>query len=430
MDGGHYQAAGLMRAQRYGDAIPLLVAACSVSEAARQCWVDLGRCLLETEQVPGFLRLVDKRQAIAADGLRLYHDCLAALLTGGRHGLLLNVIGATPRNSALYIVGLYLSGLLACQGAEARRGIEEIKLAAQVGQSCAALFESDPMLSAILHEGDVLEPFETIARLEATDRSQIFALSTDIAPQADFIAGGGEEPRIDAPCIFLAGCSEPYLDRFGAGLAAALDRAEMRTVLHFHVADPSPALGAKIAALQDRCRHLDVRYSTEIYGHPRAGYSRASFYACSRLIRLPEIFAQYDRDIMMWDMDASGVHHVDRLVAAMKGFDLGYFEMKNQRPPLICHLAVAYYANSAAMRRAAALISAYAVLKLHETPYWLLDQSSMFCVSRYLRDIAGLRINNFSINPGGEFERYFDIEGSASEKQGMRNRAAGTASPP
>src|SRR5581483_12030867 len=100
MDGGHHEAAGLMRAQRYGDAIPLLVAACSVSEAGRACWVDLGRCLIETEQVPGFLRLVDKRQAIAADGLRLYHDSLAALLTAGRHDLLIKVIAATPRNSA------------------------------------------------------------------------------------------------------------------------------------------------------------------------------------------------------------------------------------------------------------------------------------------------------------------------------------------
>jgi hypothetical protein len=423
MDGGQSQAAGLMRAQRYGDAIPLLIAACGAGDSGRACWVDLGRCLIETEQLAGFFRLVDQRQAIASDGLRLYHDCLAALLTAGRHALLRNVIGATPRNSALYIVGLYLSGLLACQGGEARRGIEEIKLASEVGQSCAALFQKDPMLSAILYEGDVLEPFETIARIEATDRSQIFGLSTDIAPNADFVAGA-EAPRIDAPCIFLACCSEPYLDRFGAGLVAALDRAEMRTVLHFHVADPSPALATKIAGLRGMCRHLDIRYSTEVYGHTREGYSRASFYACSRLIRLPEIFAQYDRDIMMWDMDASGVHGVDKLVAAMKGFDLGYFEMVNQRPPLICHLAVAYYANSAAMRRAASLISAYAVVKLHETPYWLLDQSSVFCVSRYLREIAGLRINDFGINPGGAFERYFDIEGSASEKQGMRNRAS------
>jgi hypothetical protein len=111
----------------------------------------------------------------------------------------------------------------------------------------------------------------------------------------------------------------------------------------------------------------------------------------------------------------------------MKDADLGYFEMVNQRPPLICHLAVAYFANTPAMRRAASLISAYSVLKLRLTPYWLLDQSSVFCVSRYLRDVGGLRINDFTTNPGGAFEQYFDIEGSANEKQGMRNRAAGRA---
>ena len=422
MDGGHSQAASLIRAKRYGDAIPWLIAACGASASGRECWVDLGRCLIETEQYADFLRLVDKRQSLAADGLRVYHDCLAALLTAGRGDTLLKPVAATPRNSALYIVGLYFSGLLACQGADAGRGIAEIKLASEAAQGCAALFEGDPLLRSILNEGNVLESFETIAAIEAMPRSKIVALADDIAPQADFVATT-TAPRIAAPCVFLAGCSEPYLDRFGAKLVAALDGAGLRTVLHFHVADPSPALADKIAALAGTCRSLDLRYSTEIYRHAREGYGRASFYACSRLIRLPEILAHYDRDVMMWDMDAAGVHDVDRLIGAMKDADLGYFEMTNQRPPLICHLAIAYYANTPAMRRAAALISAYAVLKLRQTPYWLLDQSSVFCVSRYLREFAGLRINDFTAKPGGEFERYFDIEGSASEKQGMRNRA-------
>jgi len=426
MDGGHSHAASLMRAKRYGDAIPLLIAACGVPGSGRESWVDLGRCLVETEQYPGFFGLVDKRQAVGGDGLRVYHDCLAGLLMAGAHDTLRKLVAATPRNSALYIVGLYFSGLLGCQGAEAGRAIEEIKLASEAAQGCAALFEGDPMLGSILNEGDVLETFETIGALEAMPRGKIFELAEDIAPQADFAPAANALP-VDAPCVFLAGCSEPYLDRFGEKLVAALDSAGLRTVLHFHVADPSPALAAKIAALAGPCRNLELRYSTEIYRHAREGYSRASFYACSRLIRLPEILAHYNRDVMMWDMDAAGVHHVDRLIAAMTDFDLGYFEMANQRPPLICHLAVAYYANTPAMRRTASLISAYAVLKLRQTPYWLLDQSSVFCVSRYLRAVGGLRINDFTVNPGGQFERYFDIEGSAAEKQGMRNRAGSDA---
>ena len=422
MNSADDRAARLMHADRYGEAPPLLIAACGASASSRQSWVDLGRRLIETGQYPGFLRLIEKRQSLAADGLRLYHDCLSALLTAGCRNTLLELVAATPRNSALYIVGLYFSGLIACQGVEAGRGIEEIKLASETAQGCAALFERDPMLSSILNEGDVLETFDTVAAIEAMPRGDVFDLAPEVAPQADF-AEARSECRVDAPCVFLAGCSEPYLDRFGENLVAALDGAGLGTVLHFHVADPSPALAAKIAALAHTCRRLDLRYSTETYRHAREGYSRASFYACSRLIRLPEILARYDRDVMMWDMDAAGVRDIDRLIAAMKDADLGYFEMADQRPPLICHLAIAYFANTPAMRRAASLISAYAVLKLRLTPYWLLDQSSVFCVSRYLRDVAGLRINDFTANPGGAFEQYFDIEGSAGEKQAMRNRA-------
>jgi hypothetical protein len=423
MDGGQAQAAGLMRAQRYGDAIPLLIAACSASNANRESWVDLGRCLIETDQHAGLFRLIDKRQAIASDGLRLYHDCLIGLLTAGRREPLLRAIAATPRNSMLFVIALYVSGVIACQGTEAQRGIDEIKLASATAQSCAAHFESDPRLTAILHEGDVLESFETIATIEAMDRTALFAAADDIAPAALF-SDAPLAPCVDAPFIFLAGCSEPYLDRFGAGIVAALDRVGVRTVLHFHVADPSPAIEHKLAVLRGTCRQLDLRLSTERYRHPRAGYSRASFYACSRLIRLPEVFAHYDRDVMMWDMDVDAVHGVERLTAAMKDFDLGYFEMARQRPPLICHLAVAYFANNPAMRRCADLVSAFAVLKLRQTPYWLLDQSSLFCVSRFLQAQGALRINDFSGNPGGEFERTVVTAGSATEKQGMRNRAA------
>ena len=83
-----------------------------------------------------------------------------------------------------------------------------------------------------------------------------------------------------------------------------------------------------------------------------------------------------------------------------------------------------YLTNTAITRRCAELVARYAVVKLRQTPYWLLDQSAIFCVSRYLRAMGGLRINNFSANPGGAFEGYVDIAGSAAEKQGMRKLAA------
>ena len=311
MDGGHAQAAGLMRAQRYGDAIPLLIAACGASNAARQCWVDLGRCLIETGQHTGLFGLIEKRQAIAGDGPRLFYDCLISALVSARGEPLLGMIAATPRNSVLFIIALYVSGLFACQGAEAQRGIDEIKLASAAAQSCAEHFEKDAALQAILYDADVLEPFDTIAAIEAADRATIFAGGDEIAPAADF--GDAAPPsRVDAPFVFLAGCSEPYLDRFGAGIVTALDCVGVRTVLHFHVADPSPAIDHKIARLRAACRHVDLRLSTEFYRSQRDGYHRASFYACSRLIRLPEILAHYDRDVMMWDMDVEAVHGVER----------------------------------------------------------------------------------------------------------------------
>jgi hypothetical protein len=419
MDGNRIRAANLMREGRYREAAPLLVKACSEAKADRQCWVDLGRCLIETGHDAGLFGLIDQRQSVAQDGLRLFHDCLTSLLGAGRGEALQRIIAATPRNSLLFVVALYISSMHAC-ARDPERAIEEVKLASTAAQSCAAYFESDPALETLMLEGDMVETFETLTALESADRDAIFTSDGGLDSAACFACA---PLALDAPFVFLSSCSEPYLDRFGEGLVKALDTVGARTVYHFHVVDPSPAVPKKIARLQTTVRNLDLRFSTETYRIRREGYSRASFYACSRLVRLPEVVAHYQRDVMIWDMDIAKVRGVDRLVAVMRGCDLGYFEMAHQRLSLICHLAAAYFANTPAARRCADLVARYAALKLRQTPYWLLDQTSLFCASRYLAATAGLRINDFSARPGGRFEDYVEVAGTAAEKQDMRKVA-------
>lgn len=421
MDGGSVRVAGLMREGRYREAAPLLIQACGAPKSDRACWAGLGRCLIELGQDTGFFGLIEKRQSLAGDGPRLFYDCLSALQVDGRREPLLRIIAATPRNNLLFIVALYFSGILAC-ATEPKRAIEEIKLASATAQSWPAHFENDPFLTTLLYEGEILEPFDVIAAIEGNERAAFFAAEGDIEPAAHFAAAEPCAPG-GAPFIYYSSCNEDYLDRFGNGLVTALDTVGARTIYHFHVIDPSPEIGTKIAALQAACPRLDLRLSTETYRHSRAGYGRATFYACGRLVRLPEVMARYERDVMVWDMDIAAVRNIDRLIAAMHDQDFGYFEMRNQRLPLICHLAVAYFANTAVARRLAELVARFVVLKLLQPPYWSLDQASLFCASRYLQATVGLRIHDFSRQPGGRFEDYVEVAGTAAEKQGMRKLA-------
>ncbi len=420
MTAAHAQAAALMRKQRYADAVPLLIDACAAAEAGWRSWVDLGACFMALGNAPAFFRFLELRHARADDGLRLFHDCLTSALSWPDLAPLRHMIAVTPHGTPYFAIALYIAGVMSC-GDDARHGIVQTKAAAQVAQEFAAQFEGDPQLCTILHEGAVLEDFETVAALEAADRRALIAASGSIEPAASF--GPPPAAPVDAPFVFLSSCDECYLDRFGATVAQALDRTGVRTIYHLHVVDPTPAVGAKIAGIQARCRSLDVRYSTETYGRSQQGYARASFYACARLVRMPEIVARYGRDVMMWDMDTEGVADLAALVAAMRAADLGYFEMKKTRPSLICHLAAVYFSNTAATRRCVELIAKYAVMKLERTPYWLLDQASVFCVSRYLHAAGALRLNDFSTTPGGSFESHVAVAASAPEKQAMRELA-------
>jgi hypothetical protein len=417
--GRSHAAAALVRGQRYADALPLLVEACAASPSEWTCWLDLASCLVAVRNHAGLFHLIGQRQEMSGDGLRLFHDCLTATLRWSDREPFQQLLAATPRDSLAFIIALYVSGIAAC-GDDPERGIHELKAAAAAAQGCAEHFEKDPVLCSALHEGDVLESFETIAALEQKDRTGTIDAFGHIEHDARFV--GQPSSPIEAPFIFLSSCDERYLDRFGSVVTKALDDTKTRTVYHLHVVDPSDEIEHKFARLRAACANLDLQLSTETYRRDQKGYSRASYYACSRLARLPEILARYDRDVMMWDMDIEKVSNMDRLVNAMRGFDLGYFEMKHQRPSLICHLATVYFSKTGA-RRCADLISKYALTKLKNTPYWLLDQASVFCVSRYLQAEGALRINDFSACPGGAFETYVGVAASASEKQTLRQHA-------
>ena len=112
------------------------------------------------------------------------------------------------------------------------------------------------------------------------------------------------------------------------------------------------------------------------------------------------------------------------LVAAMRDADIGYFQMKNTRLTLVSHLASVYVANTPAGRRCADMIRNYVLAKLPDASLWLLDQAAVYCVTQFLAaQPSGLRLQDFSANPGGAFADYVDVASSAGEKQDMRKQA-------
>lgn len=418
----HAQVQRLMRERRYPEAGAVLERLCD--GAALWPWTALGICLVAEDKAAQLHALVERRQRQAGDGLKLFHSCLAHAVKEIGHAAILRVIAATPRNNLLFIVALFFAGIIAASDGDAERAIALFKTAGEQARPFAEHFARDPFLRAILVDPELLEGAEVMALVEATAWGDLFRALDGLSPAAAFhgpaVVAAGEK------FIFFSACDERYLDRFGEMTTRALDATGARTIFHVHVVDPTPALPAKIARLRACCTTLDLRYSSERLALDwLAGDGRASYYACSRLVRLPEVFARYGRDVFMWDMDTAEVKDLPGLLAAMAGYDLGYFEMKDTLPSLICHLAVVYYAHTPASLRLAAVTAKYVLAKLGgRRQYWLLDQSSLYCTSRYLtRQLPDFRINDFNHRPGVGFYETIRPGGSATEKQNLRRTA-------
>ena len=420
------EATRLMVEGRYDEATQLLMPLCETPAAGLGPWCRLGICLIAQNKPTNLLGLVELRHAQQGDGLKLLYDTLIWALAVVDHRLILSVVDATPRTSLLSIVSTYVAGVIAIEAGDAERGIALVKSAAALGTQAAAHLASDPYLESIFAQSRVLEGREAVRQIEATPWDAFFTKLPGLARHATFHDAVG--PPGDEPFVFLAACDERYLDRFGAMTVRALAATRARTVLHLHIVDPTPALTSKIDDLRAQCPTLALRCSSERVDETWEGYRRASYYACSRLVRLPEILARYRRDVFMWDMDTGEVKDLRRLVAAMTGHDLGYFEMKHTTPSLICHLAAVYYAHTPAVARLAEVTAKYVLSKLPEHGFWLLDQSSLFSASRYLQgELPGFRIRDFQEDPGVDFYDMVQPTGTPKEKQQMRGAVRASA---
>jgi hypothetical protein len=415
------EALRLMRERRYAKAESLLERWCEAAPAELEPWSLLGLCLVAQGKAARLLAVVDLRQRRTGDGLKLFYTCLMRATEEVDHAAVLRVIEATPRDNLLFLVALFVAGVIAASDGDGERAITLIKVAGAQARAFAEHFARDPYLRWLLTEPELLEDSQGVGLAEATEWAAFFSVLAGLSPTATF--HGGAAAEVGEKFIFFAACDERYLDRFGEMTTRALDATGAQTIFHVHVVDPTPALGAKIERLRASCSSLDLRYSSERVALDwLEGYGRASYYACSRLVRLPEVFARYRRDVFMWDMDTEEVKGLPALVEAMEGHDLGYFEMKNTLPSLICHLAAVYYVRTPASLRLADLTAKCVLAKLvSRRPFWLLDQASLFCASRYLqKQLPDFRINDFHHRPGVDFYKMVRPGGSAKEKQDMR----------
>jgi hypothetical protein len=414
------EALKLIPQRRYEEAAGILVDICRTNPEAEP-WTLLALCLLCLGRYLDLQGIIELRQRQAGDGLQLFNDCLGVALERSEHDAIRNALTAIRADSALTIVARYWAGLAAALGGEVDRGIGLIHEAAKLITGLPQALADEPYIGTIATEACLLETSAGVAAIEHADPQTLLAAFPGVPARLSPALVPNDAAT--ASFIFLSSCDQRYLEKFGETVVRALDAIGARTVYHLHVIDPSPDVASIIARLQSLCSSLTLGYSTEAYGGAVKGYSRAEYYACGRLIRLPEIFALYDCDVFMWDVDTNAVNDFGSVVAAMTGADLGYFQMKNTRLTLVSHLATVFFANTAATQRLSRIIRNYILTKFPTSPFWLLDQASVYCAEKFLIGAdPAFRFRDFAVT-GRDFAKSVDVASSAEEKQSMRKAA-------
>lgn len=424
----HGEAAALYETGAYVEAGERYARIVAEAPGDREAWTYLALCFVHQQRHDRALALMEMRQRQAGDALGLFYDVLLALCRDA--GAAFDALTpGVPDNSALAILVRFFAGCRAARQDQPEAALRHLQAAAVGAQRCGPLFETEPKLQSVVSQGHIFADFAFVDGLARQSRDEILRAAPSLEPAIAFAPAPSLPPA--APFVFLASCNELYLERFGAVLVDALERCGIVTVLHLHVVDPGPAVAAKIAALQRRCRTITLGLSTERFRHARAGgYRSATYYACSRFLRAGEIAAQYDRDLLILDIDVSAIADLPPLVAAMRDHDVGYFDCGDVLPWLICRAALVYIRRSEEAARFNELMFKYIAAKIEQQGFWGLDQAAIYVVTRYLAvRHPPFRVAELSAALGTSLDTFAVTESSPAEKRRLRGANSGDRRP-
>jgi hypothetical protein len=202
--------------------------------------------------------------------------------------------------------------------------------------------------------------------------------------------------------VVLSSCNGAYFDHFGADFlasAAAIDGLRC----HIHVVNPT-AESEKLFA------HWHARSKAELSLSCDYGAAEASYYACKRFLIAGEVMDRFASDLIVTDIDTVLRPALLLLPDAAGDADGGMFERLVRTAPMeICHCSLTYFRRTESTRRLLQLLALYLAPKLAEYGPWMLDQSSLFTLTRLaMREPEGapwagvpkLRWLDFSKLPG------------------------------
>jgi hypothetical protein len=339
----------------------------------------------------------------------LFAEIVLSLLSSDQDAMVRRLHAALPDNFALRYVTHYAAGCLAAKANDIFATYRELCQAVRVGAAAQGLFANDDVATNLWY-GALQQAFAIDPEHPA------LALSPEGLPCPDAASS--------TPVIF-ASCNGDYFERFGPEfLASAAPLSGLRC--HIHVVNPTSSTQPLFA---QATAHAAATFSLAI----DTGPTDASFYACKRFLLAGDVMDRFAADIIVTDIDTVVKPALLDLPQIAGDVDGAMFERGGKTAPMeICHCSLTLFRHTATARRLLQLLPIYLAPKLEENGVWMLDQCSLFTLTRLAareetrhlwHGVPALRWENLSIIAGLSLEALNPNQSTAhdvSEKRAMR----------
>jgi len=334
----------------------------------------------------------------------LFAEQIFALLNDDQDDTVRRLHAALPESFAPRFVTHYAAACLAAKADDVRATHDELCRTVRLG-AIAQNFIAQDTLAMRLWYGALQQAFAIDPRHPALD-----------APPARLAF----TPAPAAAPVVLSSCNGAYFDHFGPQfLASAAAIAGLRC--HIHVVNPT-------AESENLFAHWQAQSQAALSLSSDRGREEASYYACKRFLIAGEMMDRFAADLIVTDIDTVLRPEILALPATAGDADAGMFERPVRTAPMeICHCSLTYFRRTAATRRLLQLLALYLPPKLAEYGAWMLDQSSLFTLTRLaLREPDGalwaglppLRWLNFATCPGLALDAVNPNQASAQDVAG------------
>lgn len=334
----------------------------------------------------------------------LFAELIVALLNDDQDDIVRNLHAALPDSFALRFITHYAAACLAAKADDARATHAELCHAIRIGAAAQNFFAQEPLAMRLfygaLQQAFAIDPCHPA--LQSPPPRLAFAPQPAISP------------------VVLSSCNGAYFDHFGADfLASAASIDGLRC--HVHVVNPT-------AQSESLFAHWQARSKAELSLSTDEGMAEASYYACKRFLIAGEVMDRVAADLIVTDIDTVLRPELLTLPALAGDADGGMFERPVRTAPMeICHCSLTYFRRTETTRRLLQLLALYLAPKLAEYGPWMLDQSSLFTLTRLaMREpesalwagVPPLRWLDFSTVPGMALDAVNPNQASAQDVAG------------